>query len=287
MSHKGFLFTLITFLLMFSILLFAKAYLSQSGGLKNSALAGFTPRQMGIIENDVVSNAFNELLSVNLKSIVRGSANIVSFNYAELTHTRSYSSIMSSYKQYIESDYSTLINFNVSLIGVNNSFRIQPYNTIFHVNGQSLYLYFNPPLTNINSITLSAKTDSVRAGGCDQPQNDPGYPVVTVNYYDNNGLVCDYSQSLNPDQDNDKGGGRQFHLDVKDPAGEINTKFGIVDGRAGTFAVFTSGVNANITQLDISYTMDTRKIYLESGDINIRSNVGNVTKTSRIILAQE
>ncbi len=287
MSRRGFLFTLITFLLMFSILLFAKAYLYQSDSLKSSALAGFTPRQLAIIEDDIVSNAFNELLTVNLKSITRGAANIISFDHAELMPIHSYSLIMSDYTDYIESDYSALINFNVSFVGVNNSFRIQPYNTIFQINGQSLYLYFNPLFTNINSITLSAKTDSARTGGCDSPQNDPGYPLVTVNYYDDSGLVCSLSQNLNPNENNDKAAGREFYIDLKTPSGYMNTKFGVVDGRAGTFALFASGVNANITQLDISYTVDVRKIYLESGDINIRSSVGNVTKTSRIILAQE
>ncbi len=267
---------------MFSILLFSKSYLSRDSALQESIISGYTTAKLGVIEDDVLSNAFNELLTTRLGSINRGVSIDVNFNFSELTSSRDYAAIMSSYETYIENTYASKINTDISLDGFNNTFKIQPYDTIYEINGQTLYLYFLAPYTDINSITIYAVADSEFFGDCQGLASDPIGTIVTVTYEDTNGNTCLQSRTLSPTENNNKGNGKQFYQLLWNPFGDLEVKFGEIGGVDGILAIYTSNANINITQLDLNYDLTIEKITLESGSISIGDN-----KTSKIILAQE
>lgn len=287
MNSKGFLFTIITFLLLFAILLYAKAYVNREIGLDESVVILYSGTRFGEIEDDVISGAYRDLLSVNLAAINKTSLQYVIFDAAQLTYSRNYSAIMNNYKSYVENTYSSLNGVNITLSGFNNTFVIQPYNTRVQIDGQTLYIYFASPYTDVSSIRIYAKTDSKRQGNCGVPLNDGVGTLVTVTYQDRDGFICTDSAILSPTENNDKGGGRQFDLSLKEPIGSIDVKFGQIGGINGIFAVLPVVANFNITRLDIAYTLPSSRVYIEAGSFKLKSSSFNLTKTSKIILAEE
>jgi hypothetical protein len=285
MDKRGFLFTVITFVLLMSVMLLAKAYMYRDQGLRESATSYQSSSRIGMIEEDIISNVFNDLLTVSLQSITRTTTLTVIFNRSELTAARNYPAIMQNYKNYIENTYASQNYINLALNGFNNTFVIQPYGTRFEIVGQTLYLYFASPYTDISAISVSAQTDSEKQGSCKAPSTSGAIPI-TVTYRDTTGYTCTNTVSLSATADNDKTG-QQFELSLKNPSGDVDTKFGQVGGINGVLAILPTTANFNITQLSITYTLPASRVYLESGTLGITSRVNNLTKSSKIILAQE
>lgn len=282
LNKKGFFFTLLTLLLLLSILMFSKAYLYRDVELKYSVVTSFSISRLGMIEDDVLSNIFTDLLTTQIESITRTGTITINFNHSELVINRDYSTIMSDYETFVENTYDSKINTDINLHGFNNSFKIQPYDTKIVQNGETLYVYLMPPYSNVNSITINTFSDATLFGICSAPFSDPGGINVNVVFEDSVGGICSSSVNLDPNQNNDFFWGVQFYSFLSNPFSSVEVKFGQVNGTNGVLAILTNNANVNITQLSINYDLVPEKIYLESGSILIGDN-----KTSKIILAQE
>lgn len=285
MNKRAFLFTVVTFFLLFSVMMFAKAFMYREAGFSESMTMLYTGTKMGIISDDVISNVFSDLLTVNLRTIIRTTSLLVAFNRTELTAARNYQTLFSNYQNYVTGTYANQNGISIGLLGFNNSFTIQPYGTLYRVDGQNMYLYFKAPYTDIVSINLEVSINSEHQGNCKAP-SDSGIIPVTVTYTDIAGWTCTESSLLSPIINNDQLG-KQFELDLKNPSGEIDTKFGLVGGVNGVLTILPTTANVNITRLDITYTLPTSSVYLESGTLILNSLAGNFSKSSKIILAQE
>ena len=287
MNNRGFLFTIVTLLLFLSIFSLSSIYLYRNKELQTTVTISGLSDKIRYIEDDVVSRVYSELLSVEFGGIDKGSTLNVSFNNAFLNSSIDYSTIMSNYESFVEGTYSDLNKFNVTLINFGNNFTIEPYNSTFEIIGDDIYIYTMPVSPNlVQSITVIADVEGEKQGNCEKPQDDGGsYPLITVTYnYD--GGSCTESQQLNPEENNDKNG-NQFYMDTKNPTGSVEVKYGLISGSNGVLAVLSSTINANITNLNIEYSLVNEKIKLKGGIINISSVIGDISKQSEIILAEE
>ena len=291
MNKKGFLFTITTLLLLFSLLLLAMVYLDRNKGLQNTVNLLSAGDKLRYVEDDIVSNAYHELLTISLNDITRSSTLNVSFNQSLLVSGRNYAILMNDYKTFIEGTYSSLNNLDITLENFNNNFTIEPHDTIFEMQGENLYLYTMPTSSNpVQSIYITMDVAAENNSDCMQPNEDTGnphYSQITVTYIYTGGS-CSKSVLLNPDENNDAVGS-QFLLNTKNPSGSIEIKYGQITGMSGNgiLAVLTSNISANVSQLDTIYDLASDKVKIKGGNISITSAVGNITKETEVIIAEE
>jgi len=288
MHKKSILFTIATLLLLLSVFTLTSAYLERNKDLQSVVTMSSTGGKFRYLEDDVVSNVYSNLLTVELGEISRSSTVNIVFNQALLVPGRDYDSIVESYKDFIEGDYSSLNNVNITLIDFGNNFTIEPYNATFEILGEDIYVYTMPLATNyVQSISVTVDVGGEKSGNCEKPQDDGGaYPEITVTY-DHTAGSCTEGLQLNPQENNDKVGD-QFYMGTKNPTGSIEVKYGQITGMTGDgiLAILASDIVANVTQLNIEYSLND-KVKLRGGDVTIKSVVGNITKQNEILLAEE
>lgn len=290
MNKKGILFAIVTLIIVLPLFLLSLSFIDNNFSYDNIFLGHIEAEKLSFIESDVVKNIYSDLLSINLDSITRDSSIIIKFNQALLMPNMNYFSITSNYKNFVQTTYAKLNNINIALNGFNNTFKILPYNTTFSINGTALHLFTMPLETNyVKSITLTVIVNSSSDGDCQGVRNDKGsFPAVTtitVTYINRTGGACIQTKNLNPTENNDKGNNKQFYQALLQPTGSIETKFGKVNGIDGVLAILTSNATANITQLDVEYSLINEKIILLGGNISIASST--ISKNTEMILAEE
>ena len=91
---------------------------------------------------------------------------------------------------------------------------------------------------------------------------------------------------LNPEENNDNAG-RQFFLETVNPTGSIEVKSGQISGQSGVFTISAVNITANITHLDLEYSILADRIKIKGGNITIKSVVGDIIKENEILLSQE
>lgn len=295
MRKKGFLFTIATLLLLLSIFTLASVYLDRNKELQSSITISGVGDKLRYIEDDVISNAYSDLLGIKLDEITKASTVAISFNQALLAPGRDYNTIMNTYKEFVEGTYSTQNNVEVALTGFGNTFTIEPYDTLFEVNGENIYVYTMPtPMNYVESIRATVKVDAENNSICFVPRDDHAqHPEISVTFiYKKEGgghESCTNSIQLDPQENNDDAG-HQFFLETKNPSGSIEIKYGQITGMDddGVLAILTTNINANVTQLDLEYTLvEDERIKIKGSSISISSLVGGVAKESEIILAEE
>lgn len=294
-NKKGFLFTIATLLLLLSIFTLASVYLERNKDLQNTVTLSGIGDKLRYVEDDVISNAYSDLLSIKLYNIKKASSVTVSFNQVLLAPGRNYSTIMNAYKAFVEGVYAARNNVDITLTGFGNTFTIEPYDTLFKINGENIYVYTMPiPINYIESIRITVKVDAENSSVCSMPDDDHAQnPEISVTFtYKKEGGgqgSCTNFVKLNPQENNDVGS-HQFFLETKNPAGYVEVKYGRITGMGGDgiLAIITLGINANVTQLDLEYTLtESGRIKIKGSSISIDSLVGDVTKESEIILAEE
>jgi len=291
-GKKAILFTIMTLLLLLSVFTFTQAYLDRNKELQNTVSLSGAGGKLRYIEDDVISNAYGDLLGIKFGNITRGDYINISFNLASLVHGRKYLDVTNSYESFVEGAYSYLNNANVTLIGFNNSFVIEPYGTRFDLQGQNISVYTMPvPLNYIRAITVRTDVGAENNSECFVPADDGvPYPEIIVGYtYDliggGRGECLNYAQ-LNPQENNDLSM-KQFYLETKNPSGFIGVKYGKISSTDGVLAIITYNITANVTQLDLQYNLIEGKVQIKGGNISIKSLVGDITKQNEIILAEE
>lgn len=301
-EKKGLLFTITTIVLLLSLYLLAEAFMERNNELGSMMADSIYGDKFRFLEDDLISGSYRDLLDIRLEGISRGSTTDIKFDRFFLSPLRDYDSYMKSYETLIEGRYSSLNNLNVTLIGFNTSFLMLPYNSTFEIHSKNLTIRTMPVSTNyISGITVYLKvngtfscndvpcTDQANADNeaCEAPANDPaGNPAIAVTWEDTAGFTCTRSRKLDPAEDNDKGNGRQFYVSLLN-AGNAGVKYGQVDGINGIFRMTARDLQANATQLDLSYTLMNNKVVIKGGNLAIRSGLGNITKEMEIILYKE
>lgn len=299
-NKKAILFTITTIFLLLSLFLLTSAFLDRNKELHNVMSNSAFGDKFSYMEDDVVSNSYQELLDINFEGVERSSTVLLKFDQFFLSPSRLYEEYMQTYKTLIENKYSTLNNLNITLTAFNPSFTVEPYNTTLNIQGVNLTVLTMPASTNyIESITayIKVKQDFSCDGdlcknqgkannACERPANDPSPPVIDITWEDSAGFECNWKRKLDPTEDNDKVNGRQFYVEFLN-GGTAEVKFGNIDETNGVFKLITDGIEANVTELDIEYSSLSQNLVLKGGFVTIKSNLTNITKTADIILYKE
>jgi len=286
MNKRGILFTVTSVMLLISLFLLTNAFLDRTQELQRDIAVKVTAEQLAYAENDIAGNVYSELLTT-VASIKRTTSTTIQFNSIQLSADLDHSARMQQYQDFIEQNYTLSNNLDISLIGFNNSFTIEPLNAMFVVNKDILYLY--SPEDEINRITLNivVSRDNETKFESVVPIVPPGIPIV-VRYYDyEDDLIYDQTILMRPDHDNDNIADRQFYQSFSDGAAYIDTKFGTVNSTDGVLYISVVNLTANITSLEITYANQATAIIIKGGNVSIKANIGKMTKNSPIILAEE
>lgn len=286
-NKRSFLITIMALLLLLPIFYLTSAYTDRNKQLQTTITFSGMGDKLSYVEDDIISNVYSDLLSLNLSSITRSTNINISFNQILLAPGRDYNSIMNDYETFIEGNYATLNNLNISLINFGDNFTVEPYNTTFKIIGDNFTLYTMPTSTNyIQGVNVIVSVGAENNSACAAPSDDgSGLPLITVTY--NHALgSCTNSVNLDPIANNDAGG-QQFYLDTTNPTGSIEVKYGQVGGTNGIFTLRTWNISANVTQLDVVYNLTNNRVKMIGGNITITSVIGDITKENEIILAEE
>ncbi|MFH1317043.1 MAG: hypothetical protein ABII01_05990 [Candidatus Woesearchaeota archaeon] len=288
-DKKGLLITIMSLLLILPIFYLTDVYFDRNRDLQTMIVVTGLGDKIRYTEDDIISNAYSDLLGIHLNDINRDSNINVSFNQVLLDSGRDYSTYMDEYKDFATGTYASLNNLNISLDGFNHNFTIRPYNTTIEVLGEDIAAYTMPVSPNhVEGITIAVRVLVDNDSSCLVPNDDAnGFPSVKVTYVHNLGS-CTQTVQLNPQENNDASG-NQFYLDTANPTGSIEVKYGQITSKIGDgiLEILTSGISSNVTQLDIEYTLTNERISLTGGNITIKSAISNVTRTSAILLAEE
>jgi hypothetical protein len=288
-NKKAVLFTITTIFILLTVLTLTSIYVERNKELQYNIIDSSYSNKVRFIEDDVISDVFSNLLSVNLKNITRSTVINVSFDQILLSPGKDYYQKAQSYEQFIEGTYSNLNNINIELTGFGNNFTIRPFNTINVIKGENITVYTNPSPTNyVERIGIIVDIDAENNSVCSVPTDDSGsHPEILITYiYD--GGSCTNIVQLDPEENNDQAG-KQFYLDTINPIGYIEIKFGIIPGYSGNgvLNLETNNITVNVTGLYFEYELSDQNIDIISGNLTINSATNDLQKHTTIVLAEE
>jgi len=286
-KRKGFLFTVMTVLLVLALFLISSSFLEAQLALQDqSYLEG---EKVKYVEDDVSSNFYSDVFGAGVPSSSRGTnwARLYFPTAAFLSPSISHSQLVSDYRNFFQGPYSQMLNANISLTGFQNKFFTLPFNSTFYVQQNVFKVSTIPFSTNyINSIMISVNASKARQGACSAPNNDPSSPSITVTLKDNAGFSCTNTVNLNYSQNNDQGG-RQFYLRLLG-GGSIEVKYGLVDSAIGTLKVIVLGANATVSDLYLNYsTVSLPQKFSLVGNSSIQISTQNIIRKSDTLLWEE
>lgn len=287
-GKRGVLFSIIAFLLLFSLFSFAGLYGLLMSEKQNRV--SLSNAQISYFEDDVLTYAFTDITTLRIANITRSSSVVITFNQLIMNSSfRSYDLAMQDYGNFIKNNYSNMNNVNITLQGFNETFLIKPYNTTAAIGTQNTYFYTMPSATNyVQSVSVVIRTSQDRKSACNWPNNDPGFTQVTVTFIDPSGFSCSNTFDLNPAEDNDKAG-HQFYFDSIE--GNTEVKYGLINGQNGVLQIIQNSIPINVTEIRIAYTPLSDRVVIYNGQINITNRVasaaGGTRKDTPIVYAQE
>ena len=281
LSKKGFLFTIVSLIILMSILLFAIAYNNRAKsfqGLDNINILRY-------YEDDIISNVYSDLLDVRLVDIIKGDNTLINFSglgvYASNRDKQVY---MDNYRNFVVGYYSSLNNINVSFGNFVPEFYVRPYNSKFSLDAEDLVV-LNPNYSQIQRINIDIKVNETLDLEDDgQPPQDPGETPIRVRFLRNNGnVIYDEERNQDPNENNNP-----FRISFKtNPPNtihdfsEVGVKFGNY-GENGMLILNTNNLEAEITRFEIFYNNADSRIV-----INTNSKVKINDKENSIVLVQE
>lgn len=297
MKKKGFLFTIATLLLFFSIFALTSVYLDRNKDLQYSMILSGTGDRLRYVEDDVISNVYSDLLGIKLNAITQPSKQDdinISFSQFLLAPGRDYQAIMQAYEDFVEGTYANKNNIEIGL-SFSNNFTIEPYESLFQITGQDIYAYTLPRIYReniVNGITVIIEVAAQNNSVCSAPDDDHSQnPVISVTFVYNKAGggqgSCINTIQLSPLENNIKAG-HQFYMETANPSGSIEVTYGKKASMDGVFSILASGISANVTQLNFEYEpLAGEEVILTGGAISMETLVREITKQSQVVLAQE
>ena len=286
-TKKGFLVTIMAFLLLLPIFYLSSDYISRNKELQSTITASGLADKIRYVEDDIISNAYQDLTSLELTNITRTDNINISFTRLYLAHGRDIKGKIQDYKDFIGQTYSSLNNLNITLEDFHNNFTIHPYNSTFEIQGQNITILSMPVATNyVQKIAITADISAKNDSGCEIPSDDNSdNPELSITYKYMGGSCTNIIQ-LSPTENNDVTN-KQFYLKTTDPNGFIDIKYGRIDSDDGVLSIATHNITANITELDLIYDLPNEKVKLKSGSIEIKSKIDDMRRKTQIVLAEE
>lgn len=281
MNKKGFLFTIISLIVLISILVFVIAYNNRVKQLNELD----TVNILRYYEDDIVSNVYAYSLDINLVNISNGGNTLINFSKLGLySGNRNQQGIMDNYRTFVIGDYSKLNNINVSFDNFVPEFFIRPYNSKFTLANKNLTV-LNPNYSQIQRINIDITVnETLDTDDNNKPKRDNNQIPIRVRFIrrSNGAILYDKEVEQNPTQNNEL-----FQLTFKtNPPpihdfSEVSVKFGNY-GQNGMLIASVNNLEGEVTKFEIYYNNSNSRIILDA-DSNLKIN----DKETRIVLAQE
>ena len=281
MNKRGFLFTIISLIVLISILVYVIAY--QNRIKKFNELDNLNT--LRYYEDDIVNKAYTDLLNINLVNISKNSNTLINFSKLGLySGNRNQQGIMNNYRTFVIGDYSRLNNINVSFNNFAPEFFIRPYNSKFILGNINLTV-FNPNYTQIQRINIDITVnETLDTDNSQKPSQDPVGIPIKVRFIRKSGTVI-YDEDRNQDATENNAPFRLSFKTSNPPIqhdfSEVNVKFGNY-GQNGMLIVSVNNLEGEITRFEIYYNNANSRIVIDT-ESNLKIN----DKETRIILAQE
>src|SRR4030042_141562 len=145
MNKKGVLFTITTFLLLWSLFMLTQSYMNRNSSLQELAITSTSGEKIRFLEDDITNNIYYDLVDFSIDSVTRDSENItITFKGPLLSKYKDHLALMQEYEAFIEDTYSNLNNINVELTNLTPTLTITPYSTNFLINKTELIVTTQP-----------------------------------------------------------------------------------------------------------------------------------------------
>jgi hypothetical protein len=277
---KGILFTVSTFMLLLTVLLFSMFYFSVSQEKRSLSFTMFGDRQK-FLESDLGETYLN-LIDAELDYINR-SGNHVTFDFSslyEISASPGYQARIADYESFLGGLFSNRTNIDIN-VALDPDFTINPYNISFEIDSDNFYIYTDSSSV-VTSYSLTIQVDNPRNAVSDSGK--PGhsgqdYPYINVSIVssDNQEIIGD-ERRLDPASSNDP-----FYSEFDDDS-RIDVWFGRINGRDGTLRVRTNELVATMNQTSLTYDFG-ENVFLEAArTYNI--TIGDITKNKLIIAVE-
>ncbi|MBS3134672.1 hypothetical protein J4214_05570 [Candidatus Woesearchaeota archaeon] len=281
MDKRGFLFTIISLIMLISILAFVIAYQNRIKELQDAD----TVNILRYYEDDIVSNSYSDLMDINVVNISKKTNTLVNFSsLGKYALDRDNQGIMNNYRNFIIDNYSRLNNINISMDNFVPEFYVKPYNSKFSLGTGSLTV-LNPNYTQIQRINIDVTVnETLDAGTAVIPSADPGKITINVRFIRRSSKEILYSQEKDQDPTEVNPEFKlPFRSDPPNPTevSSVSVKFGNY-GTDGMLMISTSSLEGEITRFEIYYDNSDSRTIIDTG-ANLKIN----DKSSDIILAQQ
>ncbi|MBW2971005.1 hypothetical protein KY320_02490 [Candidatus Woesearchaeota archaeon] len=285
---RGLLFTVTTFLLLSSVFFLSFAYVRRSAYTQSALHMTKTGDRLRYLEDDIGSSAFIDLLGMDIPSVRRRSQNLtLTFTEITLSKDSNYDAMLQQYQSFIENNYASQNNANITLQDFDTKFTIQPYNTTFIVDTTNLEMgHFNSTQVERISVVIKLNQSADDLLSNTTPTDGIGKLVeVSVDCLDrsNKPLLTDTFALLETDKHNQKFEMR-FAADKS-----LTVYFGESDDIAdrAVLEVSINGTDANITSLSIVYPTQLTPTTIDAASVSILIPHLNIRKNSKIYLFAE
>lgn len=278
---KGMLFTLMTFFVLFSLLLFAQSMFLQDLERQNirismpsSAKASATEEFIG---KDILY-IFN-VSEAHLNKSASKNSTVLYFSKFGAMPMKNSSEMLARYTSFIQNNYSKLDGANISIFNATPTLFISGYNTTITLNQtETLIITENPNL--IQSITITILTNTSTFWNSSSPAQDTNSQNITVFIRSSQGTaVFSSSATLNPNKTN-----AAFTVFFNQSGlSSIQVEFGNISNRTGTFRIRANNIAATPQDLKIAYSLISSPVQLRIPAI-LRYADLTLGKNSSIIL---
>ncbi len=287
-GKRGVLFSIITFLLLFSLFSFAGLW-SLLMSEKQSRVS-VSNTQMSYLEDDIVSNAHAQLLWINLTQMLR-TTNFVELRFAsagQISKVRNHYSVMNNYAEFVSKNYSQSQSYSVNLKNFTPSFWISPYNSTFMINGSEIFIYTDNynTITNFDIAVVVNESDSKYFKQSTPTADTTGANMEIIVTTADGVMEMEEEAMQDPAESNNP-----FKVEFK-TSSSVEIMYGVYNGKAGTLRIYANNLELNVTRLFIKYQTAGSKVTIMAGSPPVFSNITitspfNTTKESPIVFAQE
>ena len=277
LNKRGILFTITTFLLLWSLLVLNASYVRRTDELKGLVVTTSSGDRAKYIEDDVLGELYEGMFGLEFSGVYRESGNITfSFHGFSLSSSTNHESMMQDYENYIEGSYSTLNNIGVELTNFTPTLLIEPVGNRISFNSTILKSTTTQP-DNFSSLSVIVIVDRDRLDVLSNstPSNSGSKTIYVKILDEDEDVLIDKSASLDESNSNSP-----FIVRFNDGS-NISIRYGDYYGLDSSFTISAENLVANITSFDIVFAAPNQKLSVSTGYIKINQSDGILDKSSK------
>lgn len=278
MGRKALVVTLSALLLLLSLFALTLVFFHRHAQLRSAQVDAQLAEKLGFVEDDIVGGSYAQLLNISAAGISRqGGIVLVNFSGLRL-HAADPEAVMAAYRSAVQGAYARQNNLNITLSGFVPVMNVTPYRSAITINRSDVLMANNE--SSLSGLTIIVKTDEAAYGSLEEDLAAGSVAVRFVLLNRSGDVLYDTAGGLDPAVQSklkfDFGGARRLQL--------LFGQFGSQE--AGT-ALLSSTIPVEVRTLLLQLVEQPAPVALEGGMITIATAARNVTRSSRVILAEE